>query len=109
MSQVQNRSYLLQLDIPGLAEKRPSVLRGDKIYATVSTDTTLNIESPSKSSRTIQEYEGVVHEVQETKVLLGFSDKLMRRYLVLSDHDHLNTSRFYRYALATYRKFDYHK
>ena len=93
MSQVQNRSYLLQLDIPGLAEKRPSVLRGDKIYATVSTDTTLNIESPSKSSRTIQEYEGVVHEVQETKVLLGFSDKLMRRYLVLSNHDNLNASK----------------
>ena len=90
MSQVQNRSYLLQLDIPGLAEKRPSVLRGDKIYATVSADTTLNIESPRKNSKTIQEYEGVVHEVQETKVLLGFSDKLMRRYLVLSDHDHLN-------------------
>ena len=90
MSQVQNRSYLLQLDIPGLAEKRPSVLRGDKIYATVSADTTLNIDSPSKGSKTIQEYEGVVHEVQETKVLLGFSDKLMRRYLELSNHDNLN-------------------
>ena len=92
MSQVQNRSYLLQLDIPGLAEKRPSVLRGDKIYATVSADTTLNIESPSKGSKAIQEYEGVVHEVQETKVLLGFSDKLMRRYLVSSNHDNLNKS-----------------
>ena len=99
MSQVQNRSYLLQLDIPGLAEKRPSVLRGDKIYATVSSDATLNIESPSKSSKTIQEYEGVVHEVQETKVLLGFSDKLMRRYLVLSIRNYLYTPKI-KFSLA---------
>ena len=104
MSQVQNRSYLLQLDIPGLAEKRPSVLRGDKIYATISADTTLNIESPSKSSKTIQEYEGVVHEVQETKVLLGFSDKLMRRYLVLSNHDNNNTSK--KIFFGNIRKFN---
>ena len=47
MSQVKNRSYLLELEIPGLAEKRPSVLRGDKIYVTVATDSTLDVDNPS--------------------------------------------------------------
>ena len=79
MSQVKNRSYLLQLEIPGLAEKRPSVLRGDKIYVTVATDTLLDIENP-RSNQHQKEYEGYVHEVEETTVLLGFSDKLIKRF-----------------------------
>ena len=78
MSQVKNCSYLLQLEIPGLAEKRPSVLRGDRIYVTVATDSTLDIETPNLD-RNLREYEGYVHEVEETRVLLGFSDKLMKR------------------------------
>ena len=78
MSEVKNRNYLLQLEIPGLAEKRPSVLRGDKIYVTVATDSTLDVDNPSLD-KNLREYEGFVHEVEETRVLLGFSDKLMRR------------------------------
>ena len=78
MSEVKNRNYLLQLEIPGLAEKRPSVLRGDKIYVTVATDSTLDVENPILDQN-LREYEGFVHEVEETRVLLGFSDKLMRR------------------------------
>ena len=78
MSQVKNCSYLLQLEIPGLAEKRPSVLRGDRIYVTVATDSTLDIDSPTLYPN-LREYEGYVHEVEETRVLLGFSDKLMKR------------------------------
>ena len=81
MSQVKNRTHLLQLDIPGLAEKRPSVLKGDKIYVTIAADETLDIENPGKE-RNVMEYEGFVHEVEETKVLLGFSERLLKRYLV---------------------------
>ena len=80
MSQVKNRTHLLQLDIPGLAEKRPSVLKGDKIYVTIAADETLDIENPGKE-RNVKEYEGFVHDVEETRVLLGFSDRLLKRYL----------------------------
>ena len=45
--------------MPGLAEKRPSVLQGDSIYVTVDGDNSLK-------------YEGVVHCVREIDVWLGF-------------------------------------
>ena len=79
MSQVKNRTHLLQLEIPGLAEKRPSVLKGDKIYVTIAADEILDIKNPGKE-RNVKEYEGFVHEVEETRVLLGFSERLLKRY-----------------------------
>ena len=55
----------LTLKVPGLSENRPSVLRGDKLLVAMSSapDTT---------------YEGFVHDVEESRVKLQFSDKLMR-------------------------------
>ena len=82
MSQVKNRN-LLQLDIPGLAEKRPSVLRGDKMYVTIAAEATLDIENPGRETKESREYEGFVHEIEETRVLLGFSDKLLKRSVLL--------------------------
>ncbi|KAJ7370129.1 Helicase MOV-10 [Desmophyllum pertusum] len=49
----------LTLVVPGLAENRPSVLRGDKIYA----------YEPGMLKR---RYEGIVHKVQMLDVKLGF-------------------------------------
>ncbi|XP_022790553.1 putative helicase mov-10-B.1 [Stylophora pistillata] len=49
----------LNLEVPGLAENRPSVLRGDKIYA----------YEPGILQR---RYEGIVHKVQMLDVKLGF-------------------------------------
>ena len=81
MTQVKNRNHLLQLDIPGLAEKRPSVLRGDRIYVRIAADETLDIENPG-NDKNAKEYEGFVHEVEETRVLLGFSEKLLNRFVI---------------------------
>ena len=52
--------------MPGLAENRPSVLRGDKIYA----------YEPGVLK---QRYEGIVHKVQMLDVKLGFD---MNEYVV---------------------------
>ncbi len=81
MPQVANRKHLLQLEIPGLAEKRPSVLRGDKIYVTVATDAILNNDNRSLNQN-FKEYEGFLHEVEETRVILGFSEKLLKRFVL---------------------------
>ena len=65
---------LLVLDVPGLAENRPSVLKGDKLLACV-------YASPSAGSPENRTYEGYIHEVEETRVLIGFSPKLRNRFI----------------------------
>ena len=57
---------MCEFQVPGLAENRPSVLRGDKIYA----------YEPSVLQR---RYEGIVHKVQMLDVKLGFN---MNEYVV---------------------------
>ncbi|KXZ53363.1 hypothetical protein GPECTOR_7g1259 [Gonium pectorale] len=54
-------SRLLVLQVPGLAEKRPSVLKGDRLYVR---------PAGADSGR---EWEGVVHVVEREQVLLGFA------------------------------------
>eukprot|EP00090_Calanus_glacialis_P008453 TRINITY_DN16803_c0_g1_i1.p1 TRINITY_DN16803_c0_g1~~TRINITY_DN16803_c0_g1_i1.p1 ORF type:complete len:987 (-),score=378.79 TRINITY_DN16803_c0_g1_i1:278-3136(-) len=58
---------LFVLEVPGLEENRPSVMKGDKIFVFSHSDN--------------KEYEGFVHLIQEEKVLLGFSDKLNRVFV----------------------------
>ena len=53
---------MFSLQVPGLAENRPSVLRGDRIFA----------YEPGVLRR---RYEGVVHKVQMLDVKLGFDMK----------------------------------
>ncbi|GLC44474.1 Helicase MOV-10 [Pleodorina starrii] len=57
----------LALEVPGLAENRPSVLKGDRLLVT-----------PSDRSAGGREYEGYVHVVQKETVLLGFADSFTR-------------------------------
>lgn len=54
---------LLRLKVPGLAENRPSVMRGDRIYARQS------------NSNEQSDYEGFVWEVEMDSVLLKFASK----------------------------------
>ncbi|KXZ53358.1 hypothetical protein GPECTOR_7g1254 [Gonium pectorale] len=54
-------SRLLVLQVPGLAENRPSVLKGDRLYVR---------PAGAGSGR---EWEGVVHVVEREQVLLGFA------------------------------------
>ena len=56
----------LTLDVPGLAEKRPSLVRGDRLFVKkLAADGT-----PEK-----KRYEGFVHRVELNKVFLKFSSK----------------------------------
>ena len=60
----------LKLEVPGLAENRPSVLKGDKIYAQVY------------NSGKIEpiEYEGYVHQIEDSSIIVGFSSKLRNKF-----------------------------
>lgn len=60
---------MLSLTVPGLSENRPSLLRGDRIFAKVS----------AAGSENEKEYEGVVHQVREKQIWVGFSKELKDR------------------------------
>jgi len=66
---MERNSGLVVLEIPGLQENRPSVLRGDKLFV-------------RETGKGLKEYEGIVHTVGEQVVWLGFSDKLIPRLKV---------------------------
>ena len=55
---------LLALDVPGLQEGRPSLIKGDKLFLTHDEE---------------KEYEGYVHTVGKTRVFLGFSNQIIPR------------------------------
>ncbi|XP_040279815.1 putative helicase MOV-10 [Bufo bufo] len=63
---------LLILHVPGVAENRPSVLKGDHLFVTLSNEP----ESPSKVS-----YKGYVHGVELERVRLGFSQNLVQKFI----------------------------
>lgn len=52
-----NRGHYLALEVPGLAEARPSVMRGDALYVT-----------PADGSSNGKEWEGFVHMVRQEEV-----------------------------------------
>ncbi|KAI8821341.1 putative helicase mov-10-B.1-like protein [Fimicolochytrium jonesii] len=60
-AQLQQVGSYLTLEVPGLAEKRPSVLYGDKIYVRLA------------GQSVAREYEGYVWRVQKEEVYLKFS------------------------------------
>nr|CAD7408107.1 unnamed protein product [Timema cristinae] len=61
---------LLALKVPGLAENRPSVLRGDAIYVEILGD------------NNHLRYEGIVHRVRENDVHLGFHKNFITKYVM---------------------------
>ncbi|XP_049608484.1 putative helicase mov-10-B.1 [Syngnathus scovelli] len=64
MQRDPSNDKLLILKVPGLAENRPSVLRGDQLLV-----------YPQGESR--HKYRGYVHKVERDSVKLGFSSKLL--------------------------------
>ncbi|XP_078276687.1 putative helicase MOV-10 isoform X2 [Rhinoraja longicauda] len=62
---------LLVLKVPGVAENRPSVLRGDHLLVSKSDD-----QRPP-----ITCYKGYVHKVELERVKLGFSHKLLNDFI----------------------------
>ncbi|NXE06609.1 SDE3 helicase, partial [Lophotis ruficrista] len=68
---VQDRA-LLVLDVPGVAENRPSVLKGDHLFAHLSSE---------RDHSPLIQYKGYVHGVELEKVRLGFSSKLQKKFV----------------------------
>ncbi|XP_009072773.1 PREDICTED: putative helicase MOV-10, partial [Acanthisitta chloris] len=71
VTMVQERA-LLVLHVPGVAENRPSVLRGDHLFAHLSSER-------DRSPRV--QYKGYVHRVELERVRLGFSSKLQEKFV----------------------------
>ncbi|PIK58790.1 putative helicase MOV-10 [Apostichopus japonicus] len=69
MSKSRTNVGLLNLKVPGLAENRPSVLRGDHLYATHSDG------SRDKS------YRGYVHHIEQEVVSLSFHADLVHSFI----------------------------
>ncbi|XP_023391491.1 putative helicase MOV-10 isoform X3 [Pteropus vampyrus] len=63
---------LLTLEVPGVAESRPSVLRGDHLFALLSSETHQNDAVT---------YKGFVHRVELDRVKLSFSPSLLSRFV----------------------------
>ncbi|XP_016078888.1 PREDICTED: putative helicase MOV-10 isoform X1 [Miniopterus natalensis] len=69
---VSQNPRLLTLEVPGVAESRPSVLRGDHLFALLSSDALQN--DPIT-------YKGFVHRVELDRVKLSFSPSLLSRFV----------------------------
>ncbi|XP_062451285.1 helicase MOV-10 [Rhea pennata] len=71
VTMVQDRA-LLVLNVPGVAENRPSVLRGDHLFVSLSSE---------RDHSPLVQYKGYVHAVEQEKVRLGFSSKLLKKFV----------------------------
>ncbi|XP_056157794.1 LOW QUALITY PROTEIN: putative helicase mov-10-B.2 [Lampris incognitus] len=71
MTRDRGNKKLLNLRVPGVAENRPSVLRGDRLRVSKSEDTV----------QPITVYTGSVHRVELDSVKLGFSKKLVQNFI----------------------------
>ncbi|PNJ46307.1 MOV10 isoform 10 [Pongo abelii] len=69
---VDQNPRLLTLEVPGVTESRPSVLRGDHLFALLSSET--HQEDPIT-------YKGFVHKVELDRVKLSFSMSLLSRFV----------------------------
>ncbi|XP_051758530.1 putative helicase mov-10-B.1 isoform X2 [Ctenopharyngodon idella] len=63
---------LLVLELPGVSENRPSVLRGDHLLLTKSEEVNFS---------TVTKYKGYVHRVELDQVKLGFSRRLLDGFI----------------------------
>ncbi|XP_072540773.1 putative helicase mov-10-B.1 [Salminus brasiliensis] len=85
MTQDKTNKKLLVLKVPGVAENRPSVLRGDH----------LNVCRSDDKARPVTMYKGYVHRVELDRVKLGFSKKLVQKFIPNMKFDvEFNINRF---------------
>uniref|UniRef100_A0A8C7NES8 RNA helicase n=1 Tax=Oncorhynchus mykiss TaxID=8022 RepID=A0A8C7NES8_ONCMY len=78
MTQDRDNRRLLVLHVPGVAENRPSVLRGDCLKVAKSED----------KVQPITVYTGYVHRVELERVKLGFSKSMFNRQLENNPEQH---------------------
>ncbi|XP_071388139.1 putative helicase mov-10-B.1 [Centroberyx affinis] len=72
MARHNSNNNLLLLQVPGVSEKRPSVLPGDQVLVTHSG------QSGDLGSQT--KYQGYVHHVDNEQVQLGFNKEFLRHF-----------------------------
>ncbi|KAM9475618.1 putative helicase mov-10-B.2 [Clarias gariepinus] len=72
MKKDRNNKKLLVLEAPGVSENRPSVLRGDHLLVTKSSDQDL---------QRITKYKGYVHRVELDSLKLGFSQGFLSGFI----------------------------
>ncbi|KAL3851912.1 hypothetical protein ACJMK2_015607 [Sinanodonta woodiana] len=72
MRESKDNKKLLLLKVPGLAENRPSVLKGDWLYVRIC-------QPDGKLSS--REYQGYVHELHQDEVALGFDSSLLNMFV----------------------------
>ncbi|MEQ2240211.1 hypothetical protein ILYODFUR_012460 [Ilyodon furcidens] len=77
----QSNPRLLDLEVPGVSENRPSVLRGDSL---------LVYPQGEKGVK----YRGYVHSVQLDSVRLGFASELLNRYMKGKDFSFIEGIKF---------------
>lgn len=65
--QQYSKADCVELEVPGLAENRPSVLRGDNVF----------VKLPGQRAV----YEGCVHQVLERSIYLAFNPEFMRTFV----------------------------
>ncbi|VVA90086.1 unnamed protein product [Arabis nemorensis] len=97
---MRRRGLYLSLEVPGLAEKRPSLVHGDFIFARHAYD-----------DGTGQAYQGFVHRVEADEVHLKFAPEFHQRhtagsvYNVRFTYNRINTRRLYQ-AVDAAEKLD---
>uniref|UniRef100_A0A6Q2X6T1 RNA helicase n=1 Tax=Esox lucius TaxID=8010 RepID=A0A6Q2X6T1_ESOLU len=67
------KKSLLVLEVPGVSENRPSVLRGDSLLVTKWGE--------GKEGKVLVKYRGYVHRVELERVKLGFNPKLLSSFI----------------------------
>ncbi|NXF64323.1 SDE3 helicase, partial [Ciccaba nigrolineata] len=76
VTMVQDRALLVldvcPVQVPGVAESRPSVLKGDHLFVHLSSE---------RDHSPLVQYKGYVHGVELEKVRLGFSSKLQKKFV----------------------------
>ncbi|XP_075552046.1 putative helicase MOV-10 isoform X1 [Dermacentor variabilis] len=65
------------LEVPGLVEGRPSVLKGDNIFVRISSEQC----EPSSQVMEVLEYEGFVFESRKGSLLISFCERFERMYV----------------------------
>ncbi|CAH2038844.1 unnamed protein product [Thlaspi arvense] len=97
---MRRRGFYLSLEVPGLAEKRPSLVHGDFIFVRHAYD-----------DGTGQAYQGFVHRVEADEVHLKFAPEFHQRhtagsvYNVRFTYNRINTRRLYQ-AVEAAEKLD---
>jgi len=74
-TRMERAGRYLALKVPGLAERRPSVLYGDKVYVSTHTDES-EAGAPNK-----KKWQGIVHAVRDLEVLLAFNGEFQATYV----------------------------